>query len=49
MNDEMYYSYDESYYYTDYNHPEAPDFKYCECGKLITDCKNSYEHLSKGY
>jgi hypothetical protein len=25
------------------------DFEYCECGKLVKECKDSYEHMSRGY
>jgi len=25
------------------------DFEYCECGKLVKDCPDAYDHMSNGY
>jgi len=25
------------------------DFEYCECRKLIKNCPDAYEHMSRGY
>lgn len=36
-------------YVGDFRDPREHDFRYCECGKLVNDCADSYEHLSQGY
>lgn len=41
--------YDEADYYGDFQDPKEEEFKYCECGKLLKDCPDAYEHMSRGY
>lgn len=47
MDEEIFY--DQSDYVGDFRDPGEYEFRYCECGKLVSDCADSYEHLSRGH
>jgi hypothetical protein len=47
MDEEIFY--DQTDYLGDFQDPREHEFKYCECGKLVSVCADAYSHMSSGY